>query len=361
MIVVIADDLSGAAEMAGVAARQGFAAEVQTAFAADTRAEVLCLTTDSRSLSSDEAACAVREVAQRITEAKPEWIFKKCDSVLRGHVLAEARALATIAGYSEILIVSANPSRGRTVVGGRYLVAGQPLHETVFARDPEHPRQTAVVAELLNGDLTGVRVPDVASSDDIERQVAALNRNTLPVGGADFFEALLLSREKPARDSHSTLEGAVQSQAATLVVCGSAASWSQREKEAIAARIPVVAAPYDLSAAGQALRKRGGLLIGVGQGAATLGRAPAELVAELAGKVAHLLQSERVDQLLLEGGATASAVVRVMGWRQLPVTAVTDTGLAVLRLAGSDLPRVLIKPGSYSWPLAVWPSAGGLG
>src|SRR5688572_7906414 len=63
MIAVIADDLSGAAELAGVACRHGLSAEVQTVFSRFSNADVICVDTDSRSLSSAKAAEKVAVVA----------------------------------------------------------------------------------------------------------------------------------------------------------------------------------------------------------------------------------------------------------------------------------------------------------
>src|SRR5512141_1199713 len=104
MIVVLADDLSGAAELAGAALRHGLTAEVQTAFTPGSGADVVCVATDSRSLPAEAAARVVGAITGAIVRAKPDWIFKKCDSLLRGPVLAEARAAARAAGRSRILV-----------------------------------------------------------------------------------------------------------------------------------------------------------------------------------------------------------------------------------------------------------------
>ena len=48
MIVVIADDLSGAAELAGAAFRLGLTAEVQTLFNSDVSSRVICLDMEGR-------------------------------------------------------------------------------------------------------------------------------------------------------------------------------------------------------------------------------------------------------------------------------------------------------------------------
>ena len=65
MIVVIADDLSGAAELAGAALRHGLSAEVQTVFFPDTNADVVCVDTDSRLLPPAEAARKVAAITPK--------------------------------------------------------------------------------------------------------------------------------------------------------------------------------------------------------------------------------------------------------------------------------------------------------
>src|SRR5688572_13690217 len=170
MIVVIADDLSGAAELAAVAARHGLSAEVHTVFDPGSEADVVCIDTDSRLLAPAIAAERVANVARCVAAAKPAWIFKKCDSVLRGPVLAEARAVAAAVGRSRIFLLPANPSLDRTISGGIYRIAGRPLHEMAFARDPIHPRFTSDVKVLLGDDLAQVVVPDVVTPEDVQRQ-----------------------------------------------------------------------------------------------------------------------------------------------------------------------------------------------
>ncbi len=352
MIVVIADDLSGAAELAGAALRHGLSAEVQTTFAPDSGAEVICVTTGTRSLPAGPAARQVATVTQAVVAAQPAWIFKKCDSLLRGPVLAEARATARSAGKTRIVILSANPSRGRIIRNGACLVAGQPLHETAFALDPEHPRTTSRVNELLGGDLTGVETPDAQSTADVARHAAAVDDATLPVGAVDFFEALLRLRTP----SRPVLPPPAPDPAGpTLVVCGSAASWPQRQTEAVAHGIPVFVPPHDVSAIVRTLLISGRALIGIGDGPATAGYSPATLGHELAQAVAGVLRAAPVVRLLLEGGATSAAVLQAQGWNRLRASEVSAPGVGVLLPVNSTGPQLYVKPGSYPWPREIWP------
>jgi uncharacterized protein YgbK (DUF1537 family) len=355
MIVVIADDLSGAAELAGLAVRHGLRAEVQTAFSAETTADVVCVDTHSRGLASDDAAATVRKIAGRMVEAKPEWIFKKCDSVLRGHVLAEAQAVAAAAGKSRIILLPSNPSRARVIRAGDYFVEGVRLHETAFADDPEYPRTTSRVAELLPGDRSGVFVPDIESLDDVKRHALGVDAATLPAGAADFFQALLEVRV-PVRPPGTSPSAAPRlTGGASMLVCGSPQSWTARRREAIEVGVPVFSMPYNVDAAVRSLLATSHILIGIGDGAVNEGFAPAALANQLASAVAEVLRHTTIVRVLSEGGATSAALMQAMNWSRFEATEVVAQDVAVLRCMNVPAPDLVIKPGSYAWPKELWP------
>src|ERR1700744_2910258 len=105
MIAVIADDLTGAAELGGIGLRHGLRTEIRTLVGSSTEADLLVIAADSRSKA---AAAAVEEMAT-ITRAlkmlQPEWIYKKTDSVLRGHGIAELKTHLEILGLRSALLV----------------------------------------------------------------------------------------------------------------------------------------------------------------------------------------------------------------------------------------------------------------
>src|SRR6476661_7357460 len=109
-IIVIADDLSGAAELAGIAFAHGHSAEVQRHFEPSSSAEFIAIDTDSRHLPSAAAAERVKQLAAQIVTCRPAWIFKKVDSVLRGNPRAEIEALLQVTRQPRAILVPANPS-----------------------------------------------------------------------------------------------------------------------------------------------------------------------------------------------------------------------------------------------------------
>ncbi len=184
-IIVIADDLSGAAELANAAVQAGFSAEVQMRFWAGSDADVICVDTETRSLPPEAAGTLAGNVARSIAMTDPELVYKKCDSVLRGPIAAESLAIARALGRKRVLLIPANPSRHRVIRGGEYFVDGTPLAQTAFATDPDYPRRTSRVVDLL-GSTSGIETPDVVSAVDVSSQAATVNAGTLPVGAVDF-------------------------------------------------------------------------------------------------------------------------------------------------------------------------------
>src|SRR5438445_70213 len=92
-IVVIADDLSGAAEVAGIAASRGLMVEVQRSFDASSPAPVIAVDTESRSVPPALATPRMRVIEAQMPKDGQAWVFKKVDSLLRGNPRAEIEAM----------------------------------------------------------------------------------------------------------------------------------------------------------------------------------------------------------------------------------------------------------------------------
>jgi uncharacterized protein YgbK (DUF1537 family) len=360
MIAVIADDLSGAAELAGAALRHGLSAEVQTVFDARAGADVICVDTDSRRSDAQAAAGAAADAARRMAEAGADWIYKKCDSVLRGNVLAEIRAVMGALGRPRTLLVPANPSLGRVVRGGHIFVKGQPLHATDFARDPDHPRTTSAVAELLGSGPSGVSAPDAESEADLARHAASVGDGTLAAGGVDFFAAMLAQRGRAvaaspmASNAADRPPGKGEPPPLTLVICGSKAAWGKRQRQAAERRIPTFRLGNGAEEMAAAFRTSRCVLVGVGELDAPRGAPGSTAIGALANASARVLRDVPVERVLLEGGATASAVVRELGWTRLSACGADEPGVCTLRPFGMALPLLSVKPGSYDWPANLW-------
>jgi uncharacterized protein YgbK (DUF1537 family) len=113
------------------------------------------------------------------------------------------------------------------------------------------------------------------------------------------------------------------------------------------------------SAVASALSRRGLAILTIGRTfRGTEGGGERHLTRALADATARVLALERVDDLLVEGGATSSAIVRGLGWRELTVTSEIAPGivsLAVPAVPAVNPRRITLKPGSYPWPEGPWP------
>jgi len=390
MIVVIADDISGAAELAGIAHARGLRARIQTRFEADAGTDVIALDTDTRAVPLADAVITVSRVIREVLRAEPEWIYKKTDSVLRGHVRAEISAMLDLTGQRRALFIPANPARGRVMRGGQYFVHDIPLHKTVFQADPEYPATSARVLDLLGREpgkeirmlsqsdplpLAGIAVPEITCTADLVHYTRSADGTCLCAGASEFFDSLLDARgigaACPAPASRDCSSAPV-----TLFVCGSAVAWPLRRRECAARSIPVHPMPPDVfndavgeqvrnlamsiwtASVGEALARDGCALIAIGDSPVSSRQSPGKLARMLSQAVKQVIDSQDIERLHLEGGATAAAVLRALNWTNLCARQTLGTSVAVFQVSGRERPLVSIKPGSYDWPESVWPPAG---
>src|SRR5437667_1685639 len=181
-LLAIADDLTGAAEIAGIGHR--YALPTMLAL---NRPDSFCdgltvIDSDTRSLNPALAQERIVQLINGIDSSQFDLIYKKTDSVMRGRILIEVVAMMEQFGRPNALLLPQNPSRGRTIVDGEYRIDGVPLHQTSFAEDPDHPATTSDAAALLgkserypisvlksaaNVDLHGLTLACAASSHEV--------------------------------------------------------------------------------------------------------------------------------------------------------------------------------------------------
>jgi uncharacterized protein YgbK (DUF1537 family) len=77
----------------------------------------------------------------------------------------------------------------------------------------------------------------------------------------------------------------------------------------------------------------------------------------LAQTVTAVLHQANVTHLLLEGGATAVAVVHALGFTRLRADQCSAPGVVALCPIPAESPLLWIKPGSYDWPDEIWPTS----
>ena len=74
---------------------------------------------------------------------------------------------------------------------------------------------------------------------------------------------------------------------------------------------------------------------------------------QMAFAVKRIIQHQKINNLFIEGGSTASAILKEAGICQLQPT--DDIAPGVIRLyAPQQNLHIILKPGSYDWPKDVW-------
>ncbi|TCR62286.1 four-carbon acid sugar kinase family protein [Bosea sp. BK604] len=151
--LILADDLTGAADCAIAFARRGLAAGVSwgDGVASEAQPAVFSYDADSRGMAAEPAAIRHRELLERLFAAD-RVLFKKIDSTLRGQPASETAAtiafLKARIGAAFGILAPAFPATNRTTVAGHIHVHGRPLEEAeVWGRD--HSYGSADLAEVL--------------------------------------------------------------------------------------------------------------------------------------------------------------------------------------------------------------------
>jgi len=378
MIAVIADDFTGAAELAGICVRYHLRVELATEVPHSTNADVFILATDCRSMKEEQAVAAMKMHTEALLALQPSWLFKKTDSVLRGHILAEIAAQLTVTGYDKAVLVAANPALGRTITDGLYFVYGQPVHETSFSHDPDFPVVSSSVKDILRADGypvyskkstdtlpdKGIIAGDVKTVDDLTRWAAQIDNETLAAGASGFFEALLSRRATAqSRDTLAAAERDTVQNCGTpvLFVCGTTFSNSRDAIQAIYVNGgPVSYMPEEIidtvewaDEVTALVRKHGKAIVAIHAGLTGNLADPHRLGLRMAALVKEVLQRNIIRELIIEGGATSWAVLQQSGLTQFfPVEELTP-GVVRMQTIDTDL-FLTVKPGSYNWPAGMW-------
>jgi uncharacterized protein YgbK (DUF1537 family) len=381
-LIAIADDLTGAAEIAAFGFRHGLDSVVVT----DTNttaggAELIVYDTDSRLDEPRVAAEKLSALGRALASRPRELLYKKTDSVLRGGVRAEVEALASALGLPRVLLLPANPTLGRRIRDGRYTVDGTPLHQTTFAHDPHHPAKSDSVRDLLGaaGSLAvavqnsadslpkaGLVVCNAATAGDVHAWAQHVAAGDLPAGGGEFFSALLGHRGlKPSGPSADFSPGTP-----TLIVSGTTSSAgallranARRDGLTILPMPGSIAKLHsDATAAlsewinavhARLIESRAAVV--VFDGPVVSG---ADVAAAIRGAFAlcvrELVQRGALQHVIVEGGATSAAIARELGWRELRMVHEWAHGVASLRPGNQPAITLTMKPGSYGWPDALW-------
>ncbi len=135
---------------------------------ADT--EVWIINTSSRSLPPADAASRVRKTLKALEEFKPDYIYKKIDSTLRGNIGSELEAVLSELKLEYIPLCAAFPAMGRTTLDGVHYVNGTIITDTHYADDVNSPVREANINKLLASQMEHpgkIMIRDASSDKDM--------------------------------------------------------------------------------------------------------------------------------------------------------------------------------------------------
>ena len=411
-LIIIADDLTGAADAAASFAQAGLRTVValslpeagvskknedpigaslpEAGFSGKNPAssfEVFSLSTDSRQAAADEAARRVRQAAgwlkQNGFESPETFFYKKIDSLMRGHPAVELAAMADALGFDRALVAPAFPAQGRFTLAGRQVIgtgaaARQIDLGEVFSR-PSGPGARPLAMHWLpleqarqewTASQPGLYIADAESEADLEALAHRMLTQGfhLACGSAGLGRALQKVAFQPAGGAPpaSRLARAGLAAQPALVVAGSRAPALARQVEAArrsGMRVVVPALSFleeaafrpeelaDVALAGTLRSGQPAILTTAGLPLSPLGD---EVVAgRLAAVAGWLVEAGLVGGLVLTGGDTAAAVCRRLGASLIELHGEPMPGIAAGALLDgphAGLP-VITKAGAFECDL----------
>ena len=398
-IIVIADDITGAAEIAGIAFQHGLPVRLLCSSLSITNpkdvvsreTEVTVIATDTRSMTEAETISETRQLTKLITSFFTPplggWgagviLFKKTDSALRGHVVAELEVLLHETSYEHALYLPANPSKGRIIKDGIYYIGDKPIAETDFSFDPEFPAVSSKMAERFPFcEEKNIFWHDVTSEEDIQQAIAQADDRTLFAGAADLFTTLLSVKNNPPSSLSTPHSSLFTLHSSLLIVCGSTQS------KPLNLGIPVCPMPLEVydqqtdaeewitslieqlrPSSSPSLNREGWggsspSLNREGRGGSShsliltipyrhrTGKEVAIYLRETMGEVIRRLVAVYPPQeLIIEGGSTAWQILQQLGWHEFDITDEIAPGVVRMHAVGTHT-HVTMKPGSYPWTI----------
>jgi uncharacterized protein YgbK (DUF1537 family) len=375
-VAIIADDLTGAMDVAGPFAARGQPTWVVVDDRACTPqqchgAVVVSINTASRHLPADQAARRVHDAAVRLIPAGTGIVIKKIDSTLRGNVAAETLAMMDALGRRNAIVAPAFPGQGRTVRDGIVHVHGVPLAQTNFARDALSPPPLAPLREVFRSAAPAMRTASVPAAGPFELAVRAGDRmaavvdsesdqdlaktvSTLVgrldacvlVGSAGIAAAVAeVCLERGARPETPAVQDEV------LVMVGSRAEQSIEQAALLAQQheADMALAPNGRLTDERAFAVAARTLIARAVPGPDGQEGNAEAVAaEMARNAVRLLQTRPIGALVATGGDTAVAILQALGQPALQVMGDLMPGIPYGRIRVAGRPVWLVtKAGGF--------------
>lgn len=305
MLLIFADDLTGALDAAAPFAGRGLATEVAIGLDGVREAlvdapAVLSVNLGCRDGEAKEAHRRTRDLMAMVPAGTT--FFKKIDSRLKGHIAAEMDAIS----YRQALVAPAIPDFGRIVTGGAVSGFGVQIAIPVAAKLGVHAARCTIPDTLSQADIREALV--AAQADGVDLLVGAR-------GLAEALAETMVAERPPQAVTVPPGKG--------VFVIGSRDPITVGQIDVLrrVGNVSIIEAPNG-TVPHQASGEADLILVQATQGGDDL--SPLAVSDHLAESVVpHFTAGAK--RLLLSGGATAEAVLRAMG-------------ISRLRLAGECLP-----------------------
>lgn len=192
----IADDFTGATDLAGLLARSGARVSLRMGVpreAPGDTAPIEIIALKCRTSPVEEAVAETLAALDWLRRAGAERFFwKYCstfDSTPRGNIGPVAEALMAALGTDQTIYCPAFPENGRTVYMGNLFVGEQPLAESPMKDHPLTPMRDSNLSRLLRPQVT--RPVGLASREVVARGPAALRRKLAELRAAGFAHVVV--------------------------------------------------------------------------------------------------------------------------------------------------------------------------
>lgn len=371
-IGIVADDLTGAADTAvafldaPMPAAVRFVGPRLNEELASVRSGAVAVDAGTRAVQPERAGLGVFAIAGAFKGAGFDLLYKKIDSLLRGHIAREVIAAMTAWAPEAVAIVApAFPAVGRMTRGGRVIVDGRSQTGAATMADLFAGRARTIGLDVVRGpDLAAhvchvsggerVVICDAETDADLQAIARAGLGATSPIvwaGSAGLAHAL--AREVRAA-SPAAPRPSARVRGPILAVIGSLTDMARAQARCLIAEgvTHVQVAPADVTGMSLPLRVDAALdrsedvVVTFGGSSPREGEGSARLVVDLGAALAAPVLG-RVGALVLTGGDTAAGVLRGLGCTGLDLVTEIEPGVVLSTTAGPHAWPVITKSGSF--------------
>lgn len=371
-ILILADDLTGAADSAARCHHMGRPATIcLQPPGVDVPPGVVALTSDSRHLPAAVAAQHVREIVAGLSKVAEGVWYKKIDSTLRGNIGGEIDAMLDVLHRRYAIVAPAFPAQGRGLKHG-YLISkvgpvAPPHLPTLLQQQSRRaitviplsdvrggPQHLAAQLAAVQQHETQLIVVDGVTDDDLQTILIATQAvlpDVLLCGSAGLITMLAAQQPAAALRHSSQMPASVLGVGSgpALVVVGSGSAVARAQIQYLRRRDDVAIVEVG---AGQPAPQDRDVLLHLPEpapGTCLDGSAARALAVELAEMATSIMMQRRLSLLVLAGGDTAMAVLLRLGIRQLRVVRELLPGIPLTR--GVDEAKqahlIMLKAGNH--------------